>query len=110
MVSGAISPEDAGALATASAHGSLSSLQSIAALPAELQGHVRDAFRDATRWCFLSLIPWCALAFAMALFLSNIPDGDQGRNETSLAVQEEKPKDMQQQQSAVMPESNEARE
>jgi len=31
---------------------------------------VRDAFQQATRWCFISMIPWSGIALASVLFLS----------------------------------------
>lgn len=52
----------------------LSSLQSIADLPPDVQNLVKDAFRNGIKWCFISLIPWTALAAIAVLFLSNIPD------------------------------------
>ena len=45
-------------------------------LPPEVQQIVRDAFRNGVRWCFISLIPWTALALIGTLFLSNIVDTD----------------------------------
>jgi hypothetical protein len=76
IASGAISPSDAIALASASAHGGLTSLQSLGALPEEVQVLVKHAFREGTRWAFMSLIPWCAIALLLSLFLSNIVDTD----------------------------------
>ena len=68
---------DAAAVAAASAS-SLDSLDSINALPGPVQDLVRDAFRQGSRWAFISLIPWCALAFLVSLGLGKIPDGDRG--------------------------------
>jgi len=79
-----MSASDAQSLASASA-GSLDSLQDINNLSSGLQTVVRDAFRDATRWCFISLIPWAAVAFILTLKLSSIPDTDrkQSRSDSS---------------------------
>ncbi|CCM03054.1 uncharacterized protein FIBRA_05173 [Fibroporia radiculosa] len=74
ITSGTISGAAAGQLSQASA--SLSSIQSINALPSELQSYVKDAFRDGTRWAFISLVPWAALAAIGTLFLSKIRDTD----------------------------------
>ncbi|KAI0070022.1 MFS general substrate transporter [Panus rudis PR-1116 ss-1] len=71
--SGAISGAAAQAFAGATASG-LSSTQSIQSLPPEIQTLVKDAFREATRWCFISLIPWSGLSFIGTLFLSSIQD------------------------------------
>ncbi|KAF9815244.1 hypothetical protein IEO21_04691 [Rhodonia placenta] len=74
--SGTLSAATANSLSQASSS-SLSSLQSINALPQEVQQIVKDAFRDGTRWAFISLIPWAALACIGTFFLSNIRDSDQ---------------------------------
>ncbi|KAI0675192.1 MFS general substrate transporter [Trametes maxima] len=73
--SGALSPADARLLADGLSAG-LSSLQSIDALPAEVQAAVKDAFREGSRWSFISLLPWAAIAVLGTLFLSNIRDTD----------------------------------
>ncbi|KAI0329719.1 MFS general substrate transporter [Cubamyces sp. BRFM 1775] len=78
--SGTLSPADAAELARGLSAG-LSSLQSISALPPEVQTAVKDAFRNGTRWSFLSLVPWAALAFLATLFLSNIRDTDREARE-----------------------------
>ncbi|PCH34793.1 hypothetical protein WOLCODRAFT_165820 [Wolfiporia cocos MD-104 SS10] len=70
--SGAI-PDSA---AIASSLASLGSLQNINSLPPAVQTIVRDAYRDGTRWAFISLIPWAALGFLGTLCLSNIKDSD----------------------------------
>ena len=59
----------------------LSSLQSISALPPAVQAAVKDAFRNGTRWSFISLVPWAGLAFLATLFLSNIRDTDREARE-----------------------------
>ena len=56
--------------------GRLGSLEKIAELPEEVQTVVKEAFRDGVRWCFISLIPWAAIAFILTVFLSDIPDMD----------------------------------
>ncbi|GJE95468.1 MFS general substrate transporter [Phanerochaete sordida] len=78
---GTLSPDQAAAVAAASASG-LDSLDSINALPGPVQTLVRDAFRQGSRWAFISLIPWCALAFLVSLFLGKIRDGDRGVGNT----------------------------
>lgn len=59
---------------SAASSGSLSSLQSISALPPEAQDAVREAFKIGSRWCFISLVPWSGVAVIATLFLSNIKD------------------------------------
>lgn len=66
--SGAISPADAQLLAASS----VSSVTSIASLPSDLRIVVQDAFRDGTRWLFISLIPWAGVTIIMTLLLSRI--------------------------------------
>ncbi|KAG7099753.1 hypothetical protein E1B28_001566 [Marasmius oreades] len=68
---GQISPAAATGLGQFS--GSMGSLQSIGRLPPGAQDLIKEAFRDGVRWCFISLIPWAAIAFFLTLFLSNIP-------------------------------------
>jgi hypothetical protein len=67
--------------ALAHANANLTSIQSIDALPPDAQELVRNAFRNGTRWTFISLIPWCALAVLLSAFLSKIPDSDRLRKE-----------------------------
>jgi hypothetical protein len=67
--------------ALAHANADLTSIQSIDALPQDAQELVRNAFRNGTRWTFISLIPWCGLAVFLAAFLSKIPDSDRLRKE-----------------------------
>jgi hypothetical protein len=57
----------------AHANSGLTSIQSIDALPQDL---VRNAFRNGTRWAFISLIPWAGVAVFLTVFLSKIPDSD----------------------------------
>ncbi|KAG8935917.1 hypothetical protein FRC03_000609 [Tulasnella sp. 419] len=58
---------------------SLNSLDSIQSLDSNLRAFVQAAFRDGCRWSFISLLPWCAVAFAVCLFLRNIKVGTTGR-------------------------------
>ncbi|TCD69811.1 hypothetical protein EIP91_006124 [Steccherinum ochraceum] len=74
ITSGAISGADIASIAASTASTGLSSLQSISDLPEDVQGVVRDAFRNALRWCFISLIPWSALSAVLTVFLSHIQD------------------------------------
>ena len=64
------------------ANSDLSSIQSIDALPQDVQALIRNAFRNGTRWAFISLIPWCSLAVFLTAFLSKIPDSDRERKES----------------------------
>jgi len=82
--SGAISASDAGKLLQAS--GALSSLQSINSLPPDVQSLVKAAYQSGTRWAFISLIPWAALACIGTLFLSRIRE-----TPPEPAVSEERP-------------------
>jgi hypothetical protein len=79
-LSGAISASDAQAISLSAA--GLTSVDGLDGLPADIQQAVRDAFRQGTRFAFISLIPWCALSFLATLFLQRIPDGD-GRQTVS---------------------------
>lgn len=92
--SGALSAQDAEAIAQASAQG-IDSLNSINALPQNVQSLVRDAFRQGSRYAFISLIPWCALAFITSLFLSKISDSDRERALAApdLSYEHSEPKD-----------------
>ncbi|KAI0342108.1 MFS general substrate transporter [Trametopsis cervina] len=74
---GALSAADAESLSLSSA--ALSSVNGLNSLPPATQQFVRDAFREGSRYAFISLIPWCALAFLLTLLLKRIPDGDAGR-------------------------------
>ena len=92
IADGTLSPDQAAAVAAASASG-LASLDSINALPGPVQDLVRDAFRQGSRWAFISLVPWCALAFVVSLLLGKIPDGDRaaaGENVAELPYVEPK--------------------
>ena len=80
VASGALSAADAAAISqVSSATGD--SLSSINALPDDVQALVRDAFRQGSRYAFLSLVPWCGLGFIVSLALSRIPDGDAQRRD-----------------------------
>jgi hypothetical protein len=57
------------------------SIQTIDTLPQDVQEAIRNAYRNGTRWAFISLIPWCGLAVFLTLFLSKIPDSDQLRKQ-----------------------------
>ncbi|GBE80995.1 predicted protein [Sparassis crispa] len=70
--SGLLTPAQASELSQSA--GSLTSLQSIDALPLEVQALVREAFRSGSRWSFISLIPWAGLACICTFFLSRIKD------------------------------------
>ncbi|KAI5119614.1 hypothetical protein M0805_007878 [Coniferiporia weirii] len=74
---------------TSLSSGGLSSLQSISALPEDVQVLVRDAFRNGVRWCFISLIPWAALSAIAVLFLSKIHDTDKISGATPSSVETE---------------------
>ena len=49
------------------------SLGAINDLDPDLREVVQLAYRDGCRWAFISLIPWCAIAFVLSLFLRIIP-------------------------------------
>lgn len=78
--SGTLDAADAAALASGLGAG-VSSLQDISTLPEVVQGAVKDAFRNGSRWAFLSLLPWTALGMIATLFLSNIRDTDREARE-----------------------------
>ncbi|KAF9270743.1 MFS general substrate transporter [Marasmius fiardii PR-910] len=63
--------------------GTMGSIQGIQMLPPSAQDIIKEAFRDGVRWCFISLVPWTAVAFILTLFLSNIPDQRAGTEEDS---------------------------
>ncbi|KAH7910601.1 major facilitator superfamily domain-containing protein [Hygrophoropsis aurantiaca] len=77
---GALSGPDLAALAQADTSQSLNSLQSLSALPPDVQNVIREAFRNGVRWAFISLLPWCCLSFFLLLFLSKITDQDRERD------------------------------
>lgn len=91
--SGAISSSDAAALSSASSSSSLSSLNGISSLPPDIQAVVREAFRQGTRYAFISLIPWCALAAISSLFLSKIRDRNSQRAESDSEAPEQEIKE-----------------
>ncbi|KAI0743922.1 MFS general substrate transporter [Daedaleopsis nitida] len=84
ITSGRLSPQDAGVLAQGLSDG-ITSVQSISELPPAVQALVKEAFQQATRWCFISLIPWAGLSFILTLTLSNIRDTDREARETAQA-------------------------
>ncbi|KAI6041573.1 MFS general substrate transporter [Pisolithus marmoratus] len=73
---GTISGADLAALLDLYESGGLSSIQNLDGLPSDVQTVIRDAFRNAVRWSFVSLIPWAGLATISSLFLSKIEDTD----------------------------------
>jgi len=79
--SGALSASDEAALAAAEAAGGLDSLSSLSGFSSTAQQAIRNAFSDGVRWAFISLIPWCAVAVFVSLFLSKISDSDRVRRE-----------------------------
>jgi len=79
--SGTISGSDLTALAALYDSGGLSSIQNLDGLPSSVQTLIRNAFREAVRWSFISLIPWVGVATISSLFLSRIHDTDAGTAE-----------------------------
>ncbi|KAK1230454.1 hypothetical protein PQX77_006464 [Marasmius sp. AFHP31] len=75
IASGRIPPEFASSFGSQYT-GNIGSLKSINELPQAMQVVVREAFRDGVRWCFISLVPWAAVAFLLTLYLSDIPDSE----------------------------------
>lgn len=76
LTNGTISGADLAVLAGLYESGGLSSIQSLDGLPNDVQAVIRDAFRNAVRWSFVSLIPWVGLATLSSLFLTKIEDSD----------------------------------
>lgn len=72
IASGVVNSTDAQAIINAAGSSDASSVQNINALSPALQTLIRDAFRDGSRWCFISLLPWAGVAFITSLFLSTI--------------------------------------
>jgi len=89
--SGTISGSDLDILAALYSSGGLTSIQSLDGLPPTVQQVIRDAFQNAVRWSFISLIPWAGLAVILSLFLSKIPDSDAQRShhDTEMRIPEE---------------------
>ncbi|KAF9224680.1 MFS general substrate transporter [Gyrodon lividus] len=73
---GALSGSDLVTLASLLNSGGLDSVTSLDGLPTIVQTVIRDAFRNAVRWSFISLLPWLSLATVLSVFLSKIPDSD----------------------------------
>lgn len=57
-----------------------------------MQTIIRDSYRDALYWCFISLVPWAGLATILSLFLSNIVDTDAASEHTIQHGAEMEPK------------------
>ena len=72
VYSGALSLEEVRAIGEKSS--SIDSLGGINNLPPTVRQFVKAAFSDGLKWAFVSLIPWCAIATVMVLFLSMIPE------------------------------------
>lgn len=89
--SGTISGSDLDILAALYSSGGLTSIQSLDGLPPTVQQVIRDAFKTAVRWSFISLIPWTGLAVILFLFLSKIPDPDarQSHHDKEMKLSEE---------------------
>lgn len=76
----------------------MDSLDGINSLPSDVQTVVRDAYRQGSRFAFISLIPWCGLAAIASLFLSKIHDSDMAAPKTEgLAYGASEPKDVEEQ-------------
>ncbi|KAH7920785.1 hypothetical protein BV22DRAFT_777910 [Leucogyrophana mollusca] len=76
-----LSGSDLAALTQLYENGGLDSLQTLDGLPSGVQGVIRDTFRNAVRWSFISLIPWVGVACVLSIFLSKTPDLDKNMNE-----------------------------
>ncbi|KAI0789133.1 major facilitator superfamily domain-containing protein [Abortiporus biennis] len=76
LSSSSISPSDAQSISslTSSSSGGISSIGSISSLSPAAQSVIQNAFRQGTKWCFISLIPWVGLATLITFFLSNVKD------------------------------------
>ncbi|KAH7909170.1 MFS general substrate transporter [Hygrophoropsis aurantiaca] len=72
--SGTLSGETLDILTALFQSGGLTSLQTLEGFPSEVQDIVREAFRNAVRWCFISLIPWLGIATISSVFLSKITE------------------------------------
>ena len=71
IYSGALSLEEVEAIGAKSS--SIDSLGGINNLPPAVQQFVKAAFANGLKWAFISLLPWCGIAFVLVLFLSMIP-------------------------------------
>ncbi|KAG9000747.1 hypothetical protein FRB95_009498 [Tulasnella sp. JGI-2019a] len=52
--------------------GGLSSIEGINSLDDQTKAVVQNAFREGCRWSFISLIPWCCVAFLLCFGLKNL--------------------------------------
>ncbi|KIJ59849.1 hypothetical protein HYDPIDRAFT_177654 [Hydnomerulius pinastri MD-312] len=77
--SGALSGSDLATLANLFSTGGLDSITSLDGFPTSVQDVIREAFRNAVRWSFISLIPWLGIAAILSLFLSKIDDTDKAQ-------------------------------
>lgn len=69
----AISLTNKGVLADAtSGSGLLSSVAAIQSMSPALQRQVRNAYKEALRWVFISFIPWTCLALLAGVFLARL--------------------------------------
>ncbi|KAF9241388.1 MFS general substrate transporter [Melanogaster broomeanus] len=73
---GALSGSDLASLVGLIDSGGLSSVTTLDGLPTAVQTVIREAFQNAVRWSFISLIPWLGVASILSVFLSKIPDTD----------------------------------
>ncbi|KAF9237186.1 MFS general substrate transporter [Melanogaster broomeanus] len=73
---GALSGSDLASLVGLLESGGLSSVTTLDGLPTAVDTVIREAFRTAVRWSFISLIPWLGVACILSVFLSKIPDTD----------------------------------
>ena len=65
-------PPDQAEQVIAATRNAIGSISSIASLPPEIKSIVQSAFREGTRWAFISLLPWSIIAFISMLFISPI--------------------------------------
>ena len=49
---------------------------------------MKEAFRQGTRFAFISLIPWSAIAFILSVFLTKITDVDRAQREQNVQQQD----------------------
>ncbi|KAH7911456.1 major facilitator superfamily domain-containing protein [Hygrophoropsis aurantiaca] len=72
IATGKITGSDLAALTEVSQNGGLTSVTTIASLPAVVQEIIRGAYADGIRWSFISLIPYTAVFIVASLFLSRV--------------------------------------